>query len=303
MQTVPVLVREDTVYRESRPDPNGARLLLLNRQPASAPPAAPFLAYQSRRAPPQLFEDRFVSVYAVIEAYQQAAMQVVPSMSLLLWPVAKPPPEPEFETRRADHSLLFRFRGVYVAQLVGDVVYQPDFCDDPWLEQVHRPANPEVALFPFRQIPQFIRGQQFNLFFNQPKPWYVDSEADPVTSRAYRFTLLDYYRPQVYTPPPAGFRVIAVSRGYYNGSWRDPGDVFDLLSAADYSSSAVSQVPVGNALYPLYGWMQQVPETTPLYSYALSNYGLSSVVVATYSGASIPPPGIWGISNNDRTVL
>lgn len=96
-------------------------------------------------------------------------------------------------------------------------------------------------------------------------------------------------------------RVQAVSRGYYNGAWRDPGDVFDLLNPADYSSSTVSLVPVGNPLYPLYGWMLEVPATTPLYSYALSNYGFSSIVVAEFD-SQVPPPGLWGISDNNRTV-
>ena len=97
-------------------------------------------------------------------------------------------------------------------------------------------------------------------------------------------------------------RVQAVSRGYYNGAWRDVGDVFDLLSPSDYSSSTASIVPAGNPLYPLYGWMQQVPSSTPLYSYALANYGFSSIVVAAYYQGSFGPPGIYGIASNNRTV-
>lgn len=72
-------------------------------------------------------------------------------------------------------------------------------------------------------------------------------------------------------------RVQAVVAGDYNGIWRDIGDVFDIVLLADLSNSTVSIVPVGNPDYPLYGWMKQVPASTPLYSYALSNGGLSTV--------------------------
>lgn len=74
----------------------------------------------------------------------------------------------------------------------------------------------------------------------------------------------------------ATIRVTAVAAGAYGGIYRDVGDVFDIDSTR-YSDSTVSFVPVGNPDYPLYGWMLQVPANTPLYSYALSNGGQSSV--------------------------
>ena len=66
-------------------------------------------------------------------------------------------------------------------------------------------------------------------------------------------------------------RVKAVQPGQYGGLYLDIGDVFDLASPVDLSDSTVSQVPVGNPDYPLYGWMLQVSPSTPLYSYAQAN--------------------------------
>lgn len=74
----------------------------------------------------------------------------------------------------------------------------------------------------------------------------------------------------------ATIRVKAVAAGFALKIWRDIGDVFDIDSSL-YSDSTVSFVPVGNPDYPLYGWMLQVPGTTPLYSFALSNGGISTV--------------------------
>lgn len=73
---------------------------------------------------------------------------------------------------------------------------------------------------------------------------------------------------------PGGFRVMAVAAGYYQGDYKDIGDVFDIVSNNDFSDSTVSQVPVGNPDYPIYGWMLKVSATYPLFSWASS--GLSS---------------------------
>lgn len=74
----------------------------------------------------------------------------------------------------------------------------------------------------------------------------------------------------------AAMRVKAVAAGFYNGDYKDIGDVFDIYETTDFSSSTVSQVPVSNPDYPVYGWMTQVPSTTPLFSWALANGGASS---------------------------
>lgn len=88
-------------------------------------------------------------------------------------------------------------------------------------------------------------------------------------------------------------RVKAAARGFYSGIWRDIGDVFDIANSTDFSNSTVSQVPVGNPDYPLYGWMTQVPGATPLYSYALSN-GM---------GLSAPAQGTYGVDSAGHPVL
>ena len=67
-------------------------------------------------------------------------------------------------------------------------------------------------------------------------------------------------------------RVQAVASGFYRGQYRDIGDVFDLANTGDLSDSTVSQVPVGNADYPIYGWMLVVPSTTPLFTWASQGY-------------------------------
>jgi hypothetical protein len=73
---------------------------------------------------------------------------------------------------------------------------------------------------------------------------------------------------------PAVMRVQAVAPGFYQGDYKDIGDVFDIFNMSDFCSSTVSLVPLGNPAYPLYGWMLQVPSTTPLFSWAA--YGNSS---------------------------
>ena len=71
-------------------------------------------------------------------------------------------------------------------------------------------------------------------------------------------------------------RVQAISSGFYQGDYKDIGDVFDLANTGDLSDSTVSQVPAGNPDYPVYGWMLQVPLTTPLYNWSQATGGASS---------------------------
>lgn len=66
--------------------------------------------------------------------------------------------------------------------------------------------------------------------------------------------------PQPATVP--GFRVTAVTAGYYNGESYLAGDVFDILFDQDYSDSTVNYDTTGET--QLFGWMLQVPSTTPL---------------------------------------
>lgn len=59
-------------------------------------------------------------------------------------------------------------------------------------------------------------------------------------------------------------RVRAVDSGWYNGVYYQPGDVFDLLSPTDFSDSTVNYGP--NSETTQYGWMTEVPLTTPLFT-------------------------------------
>lgn len=71
-------------------------------------------------------------------------------------------------------------------------------------------------------------------------------------------------------PVNTGFRVIAVTAGHYAGVFRTPGDVFDIAQASDYSDSTIDyQPPSSNTTG--YGWMLQVPATTPLFNWLSAN--------------------------------
>lgn len=61
----------------------------------------------------------------------------------------------------------------------------------------------------------------------------------------------------------ASMRVQAVTTGWYAGQLYEPGDVFDLVSAADYSPANTNYAGP-NAGTQQYGWMLAVPNTTPL---------------------------------------
>lgn len=68
-------------------------------------------------------------------------------------------------------------------------------------------------------------------------------------------------------------RVQAVTDGEYGGQFYEAGDVFDLLSAADFSDSTVNYGPNSGTVQ--LGWMMQVASSTPLYQARTS--GLTSV--------------------------
>ncbi len=77
---------------------------------------------------------------------------------------------------------------------------------------------------------------------------------------------LNYGAPPV---PNTGFRVTAVTAGWYNGIFRTPGDVFDLLHASDYSDSTQNYESGGGET--VFGWMLAVAPTTPLFNWLQSN--------------------------------
>jgi hypothetical protein len=80
-------------------------------------------------------------------------------------------------------------------------------------------------------------------------------------------------------------RVQAATPGFYRGDYKDVGDVFDVINASEFQSSAVSLVPAGNPIYPFYGWMTQVANGTALYSWAA--YGNSSPKSGVYLPNSV----------------
>lgn len=88
-------------------------------------------------------------------------------------------------------------------------------------------------------------------------------------------------------------RVQAAQRGFYAATWRDIGDVFDIANASDFSDASVPYNSPGNPDYPLYGWMTQVPGTTPLYTYSLANG----------AGLSDPAQGVYGIDSAGHPLL
>jgi hypothetical protein len=61
----------------------------------------------------------------------------------------------------------------------------------------------------------------------------------------------------------ASLRVTAVQPGTYAGTYRQQGDVFDLATLDDFSDSTVNYGPFSATTQ--FGWMQQVPENTPLF--------------------------------------
>lgn len=63
-------------------------------------------------------------------------------------------------------------------------------------------------------------------------------------------------------PIAAGFRCMAVTAGLYGGLFYQPGDVFDILKASDFSDSTVNYQFAGGET--VYGWMVRVAPSTPL---------------------------------------
>lgn len=88
-------------------------------------------------------------------------------------------------------------------------------------------------------------------------------------------------------------RVQATAPGFYNGRYRNIGDVFDLNTPGDYAAFNVSLVPVGNPNYPLYGWMMQVAANAQLSDYTL-NHGTA--------GASSPQVETVGTNQGGQKV-
>lgn len=265
--SVPVLVEDPTIYRESRID-HASRFFMMNRTaPAPSTRSHPLAMLQVPRPPPMLFEDRFVSVYSVLEVGIQTSSP--PIHARLLQFVTLPStrlddPQQEDQFHRVDHGLLLTaFRGFGTSVVMSFSFDSPDLCDAPWTEYV-RPTAP-ADLFPFRQIrtvplppPQPLPAAIF--FAMQPVSPRLEAETD--------FRVIDHaarvqpFR-QIYPPPtPATLRVMATQVGFYNNITRNIGDVFDVVYL-DFASDMTDYLLAVEGA-PFFGWMVVVAPSTPL---------------------------------------
>jgi hypothetical protein len=200
MQPVtPILVPEDTIYQGVRRD-NSA---LLFWRTASTPVSGSQIVLKAGapRPPTFLFNDPFISVYAVVEAFQQVSVTPVAAAAgtIGMFKASYRPPEVEPEYARANHQLFFQVQRVYGLQITfeGYTLEVPDLNDNPWLEWVHPPQSPQAALYPFRSYGTPQRGQQFNLFYGQPPSPRLDPEADTINRQYSNWHVITRMAPTV----------------------------------------------------------------------------------------------------------
>jgi hypothetical protein len=150
---------------------------------AQTPIASPQLVQKSQPRPPNwLFENGFVSVYPVIEAYQQTSVVAAPSGHAGVIGQTKPStrlPDVEDEYKRTNHQLYFDVLNIYGLQITfnGYTIEVPDLTGDPWKEW--EPYRKPADLYPFRQVTGApARSSQFNLYYNQPVSPRLDPEPD-----------------------------------------------------------------------------------------------------------------------------
>jgi hypothetical protein len=177
-----VYLNQDDWQEQVHRPPNPESALYPFRQIAVTQPSGqPLFLLTNPRPSPDFFADRFVGVYPVVEAYSQTATTFFspPQPPFLCFNNNRPAPsffeDHSLETGQTNHPF------PYVIQIgIGLFPYSFEVADlnaDPWLEQVHRPANPELALYPFRQIyPQQTPQQiMLQMFYKAPN-WRVESE-------------------------------------------------------------------------------------------------------------------------------
>lgn len=258
-----VLVSEETTYARERVD-HAARVSRFGR--ATPTQTAPQRLLYTPKAPsPDLFADRFASVYPVLEVFGLNAPQgagAAQRVYSFLWKSAIPFEEEE-PYRRADHTLLFDFPRQPAAFITPYVVEVPDLNEDAWNTWQRPPVPPEARLFPFRQIAQSPpRPQWHQLFWRSPN-WPVEGEPDVQRPFEHELSLYVQRGQYVAAPPPSVIRVRARRRGFFLRI-RNPGDVFDIPIGA-FSDATINYL-AGQPGEPLFGWMDQVSDTTPLVS-------------------------------------
>lgn len=255
-----VLVEAQTVYTENRID-HASRLQQF-RRPAVVKPGQPMMALMVPRPSPTLFEDRFVGIYPVLEAFQLYSVPVTAQNFALTYRVSTrlDDPDPEQQFHRVDHGKLFAFiQGKAAPAFLAYTFEIPDLNDNPWLEWV--PAHPPADLFPFRQI--YTKppvGQPPTLMSWQSPNWKIEAEAD--SRGAVNHGAIFYpFRQIPVVQPTFIIRVMAVQVGFYF-STRNIGDVFDA-DIQHFADSAVDYI-VGQIGDPFFGWMVIVSPLTPL---------------------------------------
>lgn len=89
-------------------------------------------------------------------------------------------------------------------------------------------------------------------------PGTVISQANPPGTLLIANTVVTFQ----YAINGDGFRVQAVTAGWYGGAFYNSGDVFDILKASDFSDYTLNY-EIAGAEYTA-GWMKQVSQSTPL---------------------------------------
>lgn len=144
-------------------------------------------------------------------------------------------------------------------------------------------GTPPPGTYPKGLVPQFTlealirdlpRPWQLPLtFLIPPPPPFVFAEAPtqletPQWLPANYQTLPDQFSAwAAQLPVLVGFRVMAVTAGLYGGNYYNPGDVFDIVLASDYSDST-KNYQAGGGEYAA-GWMIKVPSGTALFQAAV----------------------------------
>ena len=148
--------------------------------------------------------------------------------------------------------------------------------------QVFKPPAVAVSylspkpFFASQADPYQIPAQVFPSLRTPPKPSHV---VQPVILLVGEQTYQNVYQQIIAmpviggAPPPPpfdGFRVMAVTAGWYLNVFRTPGDVFDLQFAADFSDSSIDYQPPSSGTVG-YGWMTRVAPNTPLVNWLDDN--------------------------------
>ena len=156
--------------------------------------------------------------------------------------------------------------------------------DDPYQQppRIFRPPLVTALSIPLKPIfasqadPSQLPARVFPAVTTPPKPSHVVQPAILlIGEQAYQNIYQQLITVPVIggagPPPPFdGFRVMAVTAGWYLNVFRTPGDVFDLHFAVDFSDSSIDYQPPSSGTVG-YGWMTRVGPNTPLVNWLSDN--------------------------------